>query len=141
MLSWGFVMKTLIVDNETTSRKRLKQIMTPLGETMVASDGKSALEIFKKGWSEGLPFDLIFLDVGKGESGGIEALQTIRNIETDKQVPPQKKVKVIVVSENADKTTVMSCVKAGCDDYIVKPADKKRVYDKLKHFGVSVAQV
>lgn len=134
----GLKMKTLIVDDEVLSCKILEKIMLPLGETNVARDGPSAVNIFKQSWADGLPYDLIFLDVGLKQGSGVETLQQIRSIEQKKMIPRHKRTKIIMVTADSDKKTVMSCVKAGCDDYIVKPAIKNRIYDKLKQIGCSL---
>ncbi len=128
-------MKILIVDSDVISRKTLKKVISPLGETRTASDGQTTIEYFNEAWDDGLPFDLIFLDIMLEDMDGIEVLNKIREIEKEKGIPKAKKSKVIMVTSKMEKEIVMSSIHAGCSDYIVKPIKKEKVYEKLEHLG------
>jgi HD-like signal output (HDOD) protein len=43
--------------------------------------------------------------------------------------------KVIIISSKSDQDSLVKCVQAGCDDYIVKPFDKTTLEAKLKRLG------
>jgi two-component system chemotaxis response regulator CheY len=62
---------------------------------------------------------------------GNEALNRIRELEKQKNVPEDKQVQVIMVTSQADKDTIISCVQAGCNDFISKPFDRQVVEGKI----------
>ncbi len=131
-------MKILIVDDDVICRKALKKITIPLGETRVADSGAAAIEYFIEAWDDGLPFDLILLDIIMGDIDGIQVLNKIREIEKEKSIPKAKKCNVIMVTSKTEKEIVMSSIHAGCSGYIVKPINKEKLYEKLEHLGYQI---
>ena len=118
-------MKTLIVDDELVSREKMKKIMDSLGECVAVESGSEAIIAFKDGVETGAAFDLITLDVSMPEVDGMEVLFRIREIEKENMVPKDKQIKVMMVTSQSDKDTIITCVQAGCNEYIVKPFNKK----------------
>jgi len=125
-------MKTLVVDDELVSRKKMQKIMVSLGECQAVDSGKTAISAFKKAWECWSPFYLITLDVNMPEMDGTEVLYEIRKIEKEKKVPKEKQVKILMVTSSSDKDTIITCIQAECDDYVVKPFDKKTVIEKIE---------
>ena len=125
-------MKTLVVDDELVSRKKLQKIMETLGECEVAEGGRDAITAFTKALENGVPFDLITLDIIMPEMDGTEVLFEIREIEKRENTPAEKQVNVLMVSARSDKDSIITCIQAGCDDYIVKPFDREMVIKKLE---------
>ncbi len=128
-------MKILVVDDEVVSRKKMGKIMDDLGECCIAESGTEAITAFNEAWSLGMPFDLILLDINMPDISGIEVLNRIRQIEKDKSLAKSHCVKVMMVTSYSDKDLVVDCMKAGCNNYIVKPFDRDRVLDKLSSIG------
>ena len=129
-------MKILVVDDELVSRKKMQKIMDSLGECEPVESGSSAISAFKTAWENGRPFDLITLDVSMPEMDGTEVLYEIREIEKEKKVPRDKQVKIMMVTSHSDKETVTTSIQAGCDDYIIKPFERKTVIEKLEKIGI-----
>lgn len=131
-------MKILVVDDELVSRKKLQKIVGGLGECEAVESGAAAIAAFKEARGSGTPFDLITLDINMPEMDGIQVLYRIREIEKEKTIPRGKGVKIIIVTSHADKNTIVTCMQAGCDDFIVKPFDREMVIGKLeKCVGIS----
>ena len=65
---------------------------------------------------------------------GTEVLYHIRKKE--KNIPKEKRVKVIMVTSHKDKGSIITSVQAGCDDYVTKPFDKETLVAKLDKMGV-----
>ncbi|MBE9547496.1 MAG: HDOD domain-containing protein, partial [Proteobacteria bacterium] len=129
-------MKILVVDDELVSRKKLQKIMDGLGECEAVESGAAAITAFKEARGSGTPFDLITLDINMPEMDGIQVLYRIREIE--KNIPREKGIKIIIVTSHADKNTIVTCMQAGCDDFIVKPFDREMVIRKLeKYVGIT----
>ncbi|PKN04040.1 MAG: hypothetical protein CVU74_08935 [Deltaproteobacteria bacterium HGW-Deltaproteobacteria-9] len=41
---------------------------------------------------------------------------------------------IMMVTTKADKDTIISCIKLGADDYIVKPFDGEKILQKIKKY-------
>jgi HD-like signal output (HDOD) protein/FixJ family two-component response regulator len=129
-------MKFLIVDDDAVSRQILIKMLSEYAECEPAKNGVEALSIYKKGWEDWAPFDLLTLDISMPEMDGKKVLQTIRAIETEKKVPRDKKAKILMSSGQKDRDTILACVQMGCDDYISKPFDKEIILKKIRKFGI-----
>ena len=129
-------MKTLIVEDDFTSRLLLQQILNPYGECHIAVDGREAIEAFMLAWAEGSRYDLICLDIMMPEMDGQEVLKRIRNMEDSKGVLPGNGVKVIMTTCLRDKENVFTAFNEQCDAYLVKPIDKAKILGHLSEFAL-----
>ena len=124
--------KTLIVDDDFISRSKMEAIMESYGECIVAENGKEAIAFFQVNLEGDKPFDIIFLDITMPDMDGTEVLFNIRDIESNHNIVEENQVKIIMVSSHSDKGHYMTCLQAGCDDYIVKPFDLKSVSSTIE---------
>jgi two-component system chemotaxis response regulator CheY len=129
-------MRVLVVDDELVSRKKMEIIMRNFGECVAVDSGEAALKAFGDAIVNGAPFDLITLDVSMPEIDGTEVLFEIRKIEKKSNLPRKRWSKIIMVTAQSDKETVMLCIQVGCDSYISKPFDRDIVAKKLVELGV-----
>ncbi len=108
----GTNMKILIVDDFSTMRRIIKNILREIGYTNVeeADDGSTALEKLKGG-----SFDFVVTDWNMPIMPGIELLKSIRQDARFKDMP------VLMVTAEAQKENVLAAVQAGVSSYIVKP--------------------
>jgi two-component system, chemotaxis family, protein-glutamate methylesterase/glutaminase len=107
--------RVLVVDDSVVIRKLLRSVIDAEPDMEVvntAADGSIALKKLDQ-----TPPDLITMDLDMPEMDGLEAVRTIR--------ARGLKIPVIMVSAathaGADKT--LDCLKAGADDFILKPAN------------------
>ncbi len=128
-------LKILCVDDDLVSRNKMQAILEIKGDCRLASTGGEAIAILKKCILEGERFDLITLDIGLPDLDGIEILQQIRKMETDIGLGEPQRAKIIMVTSHSDKDRVLNCLKAGCNDYIVKPFDITILVGKLEKYG------
>lgn len=105
-------MKILVVDDFSTMRRIIKNILKEIGYTNVdeADDGSTALEKLKGGG-----FDFVVTDWNMPNMPGIELLKAIRGDDKLKSLP------VLMVTAEAAKENVVTAVEAGVNNYIVKP--------------------
>jgi len=129
-------MKILVVDDEIVNRKKMEKILTSFGECDAVDSGKAALKAIATGIEQGEPFDLITLDVSMPQMDGTEVLYEIRRIEEQRNIPKENRAKVIMVTCQSDKDTVITCMQAGCDSYIIKPFDRTIIGERLGEFGM-----
>jgi len=104
-------MKILIVDDQKANRLLLKKLLEKTqAKLLFAENGQEAVDAFQ----QAAP-DLILMDMMMPVMGGVEAIQKIRAIQTEKNV------QIIVISAFSDEKSVVNGLEAGANDYIGKP--------------------
>lgn len=102
--------KILIVDDNP---KYLSEALPMFGYTVeVVTNGVDALKVLGK---ENSNIDLILLDVMMPQMDGWETLKAIRSNPDTKYIP------VIMITAVSEEHKIVSGLKYGADDYIVKP--------------------
>lgn len=129
-------MKTLIVEDDFTSRLLLQSILSRYGECHVAVDGEEAIEAFRRGWVESDPYDLICMDIMMPRLDGDTALAAIRHEEEQRGIAPGDGVKIIMTTALRDKSHVFGAFRKNCDAYLFKPLDKVKLLSHLMSFGL-----
>jgi two-component system chemotaxis response regulator CheY len=128
-------MRTLVVDDELTTRMMLKKILEPFGVCDTVSDGEEAIKAFWMAMKDSQPYDLICLDILMPNINGKIVLKKIREIEQKSGIKKNKKVFIFMVTSINDSKVIMdTIVKYGCDSYILKPISKPKVLAKLSQF-------
>lgn len=111
--------KILIVEDESSFSEALAFLLGKEGfETLVAEDGRTAIEVFNK---EGA--DLILLDLMIPEVSGVEVCRTIR---TTSQVPI-----IMLTAKDAEIDKVVG-LELGADDYVTKPYSSRELIARIK---------
>ncbi|MBE7414833.1 MAG: chemotaxis protein CheY [Deltaproteobacteria bacterium] len=105
-------MKILVVDDFSTMRRIIKNILREIGYNNVeeADDGTTALEKLRAA-----KFDFVVTDWNMPNMPGIELLKAIRSDGALKDTP------VLMVTAEAAKENIVCAVQAGVNNYIVKP--------------------
>ncbi|MCP3900403.1 MAG: response regulator [Desulfobacteraceae bacterium] len=124
-------MKFLVVDDDFVSRSKMEAIVESIGEYKSAESGKEAIDLFKAGLKSDKTFDIIMLDIAMPDMDGTEVLFNIREIEKTHNITEQNQTKIIMVTSHSDKGHRITCIQAGCDDYIVKPFDAETIQEKI----------
>lgn len=125
--------KILVVDDSRIMRNILKNSFDEKEvwgstEFLDAPDGEAAYEILRE-----QAIDILLLDWNMPKLDGLSLLKTIRQME------PYKKLPVIMITSEAAKYNVIEALKAGVSDYIIKPASRKILRDKVKGFLLKAA--
>jgi len=123
--------KILVVDDMAAMRKILKTLLAQLGYKNVdeAEDGKQALEILKKNPNK---YGLVITDWNMPNMTGIELVQAIRSDEQLKHLP------ILMVTAEAKKENVLMAIKAGVNNYIVKPFTAETLKEKMEKIFASL---
>jgi len=105
-------MKILVVDDFSTMRRIIKNILLEIGYHNVeeAEDGNAAMQKLRGG-----KFDFVITDWNMPNMSGLELLTAVR------QDPSLMSTPVLMVTAEAAKENVISAVQAGVNNYIVKP--------------------
>ena len=125
-------MKTLIVEDDLTSRLFLQEILKGFGPVDVAVNGKESVKAVQATLAKGEMYDLILLDIMMPEMNGQEALLHLRQVEEDAGIVIGKGAKVIMTTALSDKDNVMDAFRHQADGYMIKPVDKQKLLDKLR---------
>ena len=115
-------MRTLVVDDSAVMRKVVIGALSRADITDVdqAADGAEAVEAVRKNSDYGL----ILMDWNMPNMLGIDAVKAIRALGC--------KSKIIMVTTEADKSRVVKALKAGADDYIIKPFKPATIVEKIR---------
>lgn len=118
----------LVVDDQATMRKVIKEILHQLGykDVVEAIDGQEALEHLYESAALNKPFEFVFSDVSMPRMTGIEFLKSCRQIDQYKAIPF-----VLITSEREEKT-IIEAARAGVTDYLLKPCSNPRIKAKLE---------
>ncbi len=118
-------MNILIVDDSRIMRNIVKnslsQSKTFYFETIEAANGADALNIIKRGG-----IDLLLLDWNMPMLNGIDLVKKLRAMEEYKKLP------IIMITSEAAKYNVIEAVKAGVNDYLIKPIQDKDLTKKIE---------
>jgi len=115
-------MKILVVDDMSTMRRIVKNIMKQLGFPNVdeAENGKDALDKLKAE-----TFGFVISDWNMPVMTGIELLRAIRADDKLKALP------VLMVTAEAQKENLVEAIQAGVSNYIVKPFTAEVLQEKM----------
>jgi two-component system chemotaxis response regulator CheY len=115
-------MKILIVDDFSTMRRIIKNILRQVGYVNIfeADDGTTALEILRK---EKIQF--IVSDWNMPQMSGLELLKAVRTSEEWKDLP------FLMVTAEGQKEHVIEAVKHRVNNYIVKPFTPETLMEKV----------
>ncbi|MEM7785490.1 MAG: PAS domain S-box protein, partial [Planctomycetota bacterium] len=117
-------MRILVVE-DTRGIQRLLQRMLESGgaEVEVADDGQFALELFSPDSNREAKFDLILLDMHMPRVSGYETAAKLREYGID--------TPIIALTASAMRGDREKCLDAGCDDYLTKPIDRQKLFEKV----------
>ena len=129
-------MKTLIVEDDFTSRVLLQEILRPFGACHIAVDGKEAIEAVRVALEANDPYQLICLDIMLPNMDGQEALKRIRALEVNHWPNEDHLAKVIMTTALDDMKNVIAAYSNLCDGYLVKPIEKNKLLAELYKLGI-----
>ena len=131
-------MKTLIVEDDFTSRLIMQKIISPFGETHLAADGEEAMEAFRMAREEKRPYDLICLDIMMPKMNGHEVLAAIRKIEEEDGIDELDRVKIVMTTAIDNPEDAINTINGQCDAYLTKPIDKEKMLVQLVSLGILI---
>lgn len=111
----------LIVEDDEFGLRYLMEILSKTGAIIeTVQTAEEALDLISSGKS----FDIIIMDIRLKGMNGYEATRIIKRIKPE--------ATVIAQSAYATQDSITKALDAGCDDYIIKPFDKKTLLTKLE---------
>jgi len=117
-------MKILIVDDSSTMRRIISNVVTQLGYSKddfdEAQDGVEAWKLLTQ-----IQYDVILTDWNMPNMNGLDLVKKIR-LEGNHQTTP-----IIMITTEGSKVEVITALKAGVNNYIVKPFNAQILKEKL----------
>ncbi|WP_370977988.1 chemotaxis response regulator CheY [Agaribacterium sp. ZY112] len=115
-------MKILIVDDFSTMRRIIKNLLRDLGftNTQEADDGSTALPMLRSG-----DFDFLVTDWNMPGMTGIELLKEVRADAKLVSLP------VLMVTAEAKRDQIIEAAQAGVNGYVVKPFTAQVLKEKI----------
>ena len=116
-------MKILIVDDFSTMRRIVKNLLKDLGftNTVEADDGKTALPILQKGG-----IDFLITDWNMPGMSGIDLLKAVR------ANPGLASMPVLMVTAEAKRDQIILAAQAGVNGYVIKPFTAATLKEKIE---------
>lgn len=115
-------MKFLIVDDFSTMRRIVRNLLKELGYTSAdeAEDGAAAFQKLQGGG-----FNFVITDWNMPNMDGLQLLQAIRSDAALKALP------VLMITAEAKKENIIAAAQSGANGYIVKPFTAATLNEKL----------
>lgn len=116
-------MKILIVDDFSTMRRIIKNLLRDLGftNTTEADDGNSALPLLQSS-----QFDFLITDWNMPGMTGIDLLKSVR------ADPKLANLPVLMVTAEAKREQIIEAAQAGVNGYVVKPFTAAALKEKIE---------
>ena len=120
-------LKILVVDDFSITRTLVINHLSKLGysNTVEAENGVSALARLKSAI-----FDLVVTDYSMSDMSGLDLLKLIRGDSDLKHIP------VLMVTSEDLQGNIINAIKAGLNDYIVRPFEEYTFKQKLEKIFV-----
>jgi len=109
--------KVLVAEDDKSNQMLMKSLLEKMGlEVTIADDGNEATQ---KALAGG--FDLILMDIQMPHMDGYEATKALR---AEGMTTP-----IIALTANAMGGDSKKCIEAGCDEYLAKPIERKKLFE------------
>lgn len=116
-------MKILVVDDFSTMRRIIKNLLRDLGFTNTdeADDGTTALPMLQTG-----KYDFLVTDWNMPGMTGIDLLRAVRADDSIKTMP------ILMVTAEAKRDQIVAAAQAGVNGYVVKPFTAAVLKEKIE---------
>jgi two-component system chemotaxis response regulator CheY len=115
-------MKILAVDDSATMRRIIKNQLKLSGFEQVdeAENGREALNLLRGG-----AYDLLITDWNMPEMCGLDLVKEVRKTDALKGLP------ILMITTVSGKEDIVTALKAGVNNYVVKPFDAGTLQTKV----------
>ncbi|MGC4117794.1 MAG: response regulator [Myxococcales bacterium] len=129
-------MRSLVVEDDVTSRLALQGLLTRYGKVDTAPDGQAAVAALRTALGARAPYDLVCLDILMPGLDGQAVLRELRTLEDLHGIDLGYGAKVIMTSVLKDSSSINGAFRAQCDAYLVKPVDGSRMDAQLRKLSL-----
>jgi CheY-like chemotaxis protein len=122
--------RVLSADDNLTNRIVLGEMLSRFGvELLQVENGKDAVTAWEVAQAQGVPYDLLCLDITMPVMDGMTALSQIRSAEASKNLPS---VPAIAITANAMPHQVADYIVGGFDTHLSKPFKQRDLLHALR---------
>lgn len=130
------MLKILVAEDDLASRKFLSTFLSQYGDCDMVVDGLEAIDAYMISMRDKHPYDLICLDIMMPKLDGVKVLKAIREIETNKFILPEKRVKIIMTTALSEAELVQEAFQYGCEAYASKPINTAKFTEVMQKIGL-----
>lgn len=113
----------LVVEDNAISFKLISAVLKQVKANVVhAENGRKAIEACESG----AHFDLVLMDLMMPEVDGLEATRRIKALRPS--------LPVVATTANTFDENVEACREAGCDEFLTKPLQFKKMFELMQSF-------
>ena len=111
----------LVVEDNQISFKLIYAVLKQVKTNVVhALNGLKAIELC----ASGAHFDLVLMDMQMPEVDGLEATRRIKLIRPE--------LPIVATTANTYNETAMACMEAGCDAFLTKPLQFRKLFEMMQ---------
>ena len=110
----------VVEDNPDLQNLLLFMLKKEGAEVVCAENGEEAIDLAMKSENEDTPFDIVIMDMQMPVLDGYSTTRKLREYGYQKPI--------IALTAHAISYDREKCIEAGCDDYITKPVDRKKLF-------------
>ena len=119
---WPEPTRVLVVEDDPATARIIQVRLEMEGLTVfVARQGVEALDIFRRE-----AIDLVITDLMMPAMNGFRLVQEIRDLP-----PPKGRVPILLISSNQNEQSMIRCLAAGADDFMIKPISVQMLVERL----------
>lgn len=117
----------LVTDDYESMRIMIADHLKQLGveKILFAKSGNEALSIIKQNYGKENQIEFLFTDLVMENGTGLELVKAVRAEANFKHLP------ILMITSKAEVALVIECVKAGVNNYVVKPWQKEDLVKKI----------
>jgi two-component system chemotaxis response regulator CheY len=127
-------MKSLVAEDDVTSRMILKKFLSQYGDCDVAADGKQAVQAVAAALKQKKTYDLVCVDLGMPVMDGQQTIREIRKHES--AAGALRTTKIIVMTALSDMDNITNALIGKCNSYLTKPIDTGKLRSELHELGL-----
>lgn len=127
-------MKTLIVEDDFTSRLLLQSLLSRYGECHTATNGYEAIIAFRLATDQQERYDLVCMDILMPGPPGPDTVRSLRTMEDEFGVAHEDRARIIMTTGLNSPRAVSQAFNSLCDDYLTKPIGAEKLLDCLKSY-------
>ena len=125
-------MKTLVVEDDFTSRLLLQEILKHYGPSHIALNGTEAVEAVRTAMEAGEPYDLVCLDIMMPEMDGQRRSQAHPRPGGGQRHLVHQGAKIVMTTALHDVKNIVGAFSGMCDAYLIKPIDRTKMLDEMR---------
>jgi len=120
--------RVLLVEDGVDNQRLISFVLRKAGaQVTLAENGQEALDVVERQTARGERFDVILMDMQMPMMDGYTATSALR--KRGHEGP------IIALTAHAMSTDRDKCLAAGCDDYLTKPIDRRRLLEVVAQYA------